>query len=116
MRKRLAIISMRMKPEEKLSWQDRAQSAGMTLADFIRDKMDGAESVHRAPRRRRPSRKADPMLLIRLGRVGSNLNQLAKWANTYKSAADAHYILLALLAIEQALLSFGPPTRSGDAG
>ena len=36
-------------------------------------------------------------------RTGSNLNQFARWANTYKTAAEAVEVVAHLVAIEQAL-------------
>ena len=38
-----------------------------------------------------------------VARVGANLNQLARWANTYKSRAEAIRVLAALLSFERAL-------------
>lgn len=34
-----------------------------------------------------------------LARIGNNLNQIAKWANTYKSTAEAVEVIQALRAI-----------------
>ena len=38
-----------------------------------------------------------------ISRIGNNLNQIAKWANTYKSTAEAIEVIEVLRAIEQAL-------------
>ncbi len=38
-----------------------------------------------------------------ISRIGNNLNQIAKWANTYKGTAEAIEIIEALMAIEKAL-------------
>ena len=38
-----------------------------------------------------------------LARIGSNLNQIARWANTYREAADALEVVAHLTAIERAL-------------
>lgn len=40
-----------------------------------------------------------------LARIGANLNQLARWANTWKSRAEAVEILTALASLERALLA-----------
>ncbi len=108
MKKRGAVVVFRLSSEEKADWQSRADGSEMTLTDFIRSKVEGAETVDRQPKKRRTSRKADPLLLAGIGRVGSNLNQIARWANTHKSAAEASEIMLALIAIEQHLLSYCP--------
>jgi hypothetical protein len=38
-----------------------------------------------------------------LARIGSNLNQLARWVNTYKRRAEALEVLMALTAFEREL-------------
>ena len=38
-----------------------------------------------------------------LARIGSNLDQIARWANTYKENAEAMEVIAHLIAIEQAL-------------
>ena len=38
-----------------------------------------------------------------LARIGSNLNQIARWANTHKTEAEAVQILAHLVAIEREL-------------
>ena len=38
-----------------------------------------------------------------LARIGSNLNQIARWANIHKEAADALEVVAHLAAIERAL-------------
>ncbi len=38
-----------------------------------------------------------------ISRIGNNLNQIAKWANTYKSTAEAIEVIEALRTIEQTL-------------
>jgi len=42
-------------------------------------------------------------LLRELAKVGNNLNQIARWANTYKSDADALEVTQALLSIQRVL-------------
>ena len=38
-----------------------------------------------------------------VARIGSNLNQIARWANTYASEAEAVEVVAHLVAIERAL-------------
>ena len=38
-----------------------------------------------------------------LARIGSNLNQIARWANTYRENAEAVEVIAHLAAIERAL-------------
>jgi hypothetical protein len=41
--------------------------------------------------------------LRQLARIGANLNQLARWANTHKRRAEALDILITLAALEREL-------------
>lgn len=107
MRARTTVVNLRVKADEKEAWQAMAKDEGVTLADLIRTRLS-TKTVDRDPIKRRAGRKADPLLLANIGRVGSNLNQISRWANTYKSAAEASEILLALVAIEQSLLTHTP--------
>ena len=54
------------------------------------------------PRRRRRA-VADPALLRELGRIGNNLNQLARWANREKGGVLAVAVLARLVEIDREL-------------
>ncbi|MBC7201820.1 MAG: plasmid mobilization relaxosome protein MobC [Pseudomonas balearica] len=58
--------------------------------------------------------EADPALLAALARAGNNLNQIGRWANTYKSNADAVQVLAALVGIEQILSSYRPGVSGAE--
>lgn len=110
--------------QERAAWQDQAALAGLTLADLIRKRLGDAQEVGRDPVKRRAARRADPALLAVLGRIGSNLNQIARWANTYKEKAEAVQVLAVLVSIEQIISSRRPGAKAageegeepGDAG
>ena len=74
----------------------------ITVADFVRQSIDQKTSGVR-PRQIRESRKADPSLLAALGKIGGNLNQMGRWANTYKSGADVVEVLAVLSSIDQSI-------------
>ena len=40
-----------------------------------------------------------------IARIGNNLNQIARWANTFKASAEAVEVIAHLIAIERALLA-----------
>lgn len=101
-------VHVKVTDDERAGWQAQAEAAGLTLADLIRQRLGEARPVGRDPIRRRASRRADPELLAALGRIGSNLNQIARWANTYKGGAEAVQVLAALVGIEQILSSYRP--------
>lgn len=98
------LLTIKVSSAERADWQQQATAAGMTLSDLIRARMS-SPTVCRAPRRQRRL-VADPALLAAIARAGNNLNQIARWSNTYKSAADAAQVLIALAAIERQLSSF----------
>ena len=51
-----------------------------------------------------------------LARIGNNLNQLARWANTHKTAAEAITVIAHLLSFERSLLAVaGTDEDGGDA-
>ncbi|MGD9662322.1 MAG: MobC family plasmid mobilization relaxosome protein [Porticoccaceae bacterium] len=89
-----------------------AHSQNITVADLVRQALD-----HRlagvAPKRQRLTRAADPVLLAALGRIGNNLNQVGRWVNRHKSAADAVEVLAALVAINRELKAL-VPGKGGD--
>ncbi len=90
-------ILLKLTPAEKLEWQEKAARAGMPLAVMIRQVMRGARLSSRIDR----AFYAERTYQIR--RIGINLNQIARWANTYKSSAEAIEVIEGLRAIEEAL-------------
>ena len=100
--------------DERAGWQAQAEAAGLTLADLIWQRLGEARPVGRDQVRRRAARRADPELLAALGRIGSNLNQIARWANTYKGKAEAVQVLAALVSIEQILSSYRPGVSGAE--
>lgn len=92
---REAWLKVRIDPDEKTKIQARADAAGMTVADLVRSALENA----RLPDRAHAEAVAD--LTRQVARIGSNLNQIAAWANTYKATADAVQIISHLAAIER---------------
>ena len=69
----------------------------MTLSDLVRRSVGRARTwtvAHAAVERERTRE---------LARIGANLNQIARWANTFKANAEAVEIVAHLVAIERAL-------------
>jgi len=80
-----------------------ADAERITYSNYLRQLLYLAPTKIPPPRRKRLTHQADPTLLIAVARIGNNLNQIGRWANTYKSTADALQILSALSSIEAAL-------------
>ena len=93
--KRTAMIKVRVSESEKTEIEHKAQLAGLTLFDFIR----------RMPRSRTRQTQAEREHLRLLARAGNNLNQLARWANTYKSDIEAVRLLVALESLRRVLVA-----------
>ena len=94
---RTAIAHARVTPREFAEWQAKADTAGVTLSQLIRAAMERTRVWS-------PDSLAEIRALIReVGRIGANVNQIARWANTHKDAADAAEVLVRLAQIERDL-------------
>ena len=104
---RSVVIKFRATPEERDSLDAKASALGQTRTDYIRQRtLDYRLRIS-------PLEKERQLLLAR---IGSNLNQLARVANTYKAGMDAVRIIAALAAIEEALKADTPPAaQAGEA-
>ena len=103
------LLTIKTTEAERSAWQAEATAAGLTLADLIRERMSAVQ-VGREPRqkRKRLTKDADPALLAILGRLNGNMNQLAAWANNFKTGAEAVQVLAALNAMDKILSSYRP--------
>jgi len=98
-------INVKVTEQEREKWKTFAESQGFTVADLLRQLVANAtdQPAKLTGKQRRISRKADPELIRELAKIGNNLNQIARWANTHKSEADALEVVQALLIIQRAL-------------
>jgi hypothetical protein len=94
-------IHVKVSESERAEWQRLALAKSVSVADLVRQSVGGAALSNRQAPERRPARRVDPELIRELGRLGNNLNQVGRWANTYKSDADAAQVLAALIALER---------------
>jgi len=92
-----ASIKIRLSKQEKLSWQEKAVRAGIPLSTLIREAMSRTRTWTAS------DRSSIQEQTRQISRIGNNLNQIAKWANTYKSTASAIEVIEALRTIEQSL-------------
>jgi hypothetical protein len=80
-------LKLRVTREEKTAFEFAATEADLSLSDFVRQRLLGV----------RLRRTAEERETVRhLARIGANLNQLARWANTHKSQAEALEVILCL--------------------
>ncbi len=87
-------IKIRVSIEEKKSFEQKASESGMTMADLIRQRL-------LTFRIRKTAHEQERIRM--LARVGNNINQLARWANSHKSGLEAIQIIMRLDAILQEL-------------
>ena len=91
---RTAWLKLRVTPAEKESITAKAAAQGQTVTDFIRQRALDYR-LRQTPLEREHVRQ--------LARIGANLNQLARWANTFKNRAEVVQVLAALWSMEQSL-------------
>jgi hypothetical protein len=91
-------LKLRVSSEEKAAFEFAAAENGLSLSDFIRQRLLGA-------RLRRTAEEHE--VVYQLARIGANLNQLARWANTHKSHAEAIEVILCLEQLRDDLKNTG---------
>ena len=94
---RSTAVVIRVHPEERDLLKLNAGIHGMSVSDYIRQTCLRLR-LRRTPEERRRLRE--------LARIGSNLNQLARWANTYKESLEAVEVLAALTRLETQIENF----------
>ena len=103
---RSTAVVIRVHPEERDLLKLNAGLHGISVSDYVRQTCLGLR-LRRTPEEKRRLRE--------LARIGSNLNQIARWANTYKESLEAVEVLAALTRLEEKIDAFASGT-SGDAG
>jgi hypothetical protein len=112
--KRDKWVHIKVSESERDSWSRLAESSGTTLSDLIRQQLGAAEMVHREPVKMRRVKRVDPALIRELAKIGNNLNQISRWANTFKSDAEAMAVLRALLSVERLLADIPTQPRKRE--
>ncbi|MDR2819174.1 MAG: plasmid mobilization relaxosome protein MobC [Desulfovibrio sp.] len=102
---RASGVFIRLHPEEKELLRLNAGIRGLSVSDYIRQ---NCLSFHL---RKSPMEKER---LRQFARIGANINQLAKWANTYKRAVEAVEILVALASLEREIGTFTAAEKTED--
>ena len=109
---RSALVQVRVRPAELAAWRAKAASAGLSVSDLVRQAMarTGAWTPSPADAERERALEVERRRTREVARIGNNVNQIARWANEHKSAADAGEVLVRLVAIEQALRGLSLPS------
>ena len=99
-------------PASLPAWQATAKAAGLPLSTLVRRALGRVRTWTAARVDVEQARTRE------LARIGSNLNQLARWANTHKAGLEAVTILTHLSALSRELATFSAaeiPTEADDA-
>ncbi|MBQ3612760.1 MAG: plasmid mobilization relaxosome protein MobC [Bacteroidales bacterium] len=92
--RRSAWIKMRVTPDEKKLIESKASAQGQTVTDFLRQRaLDYRLRISPLEKER----------IRQLARIGSNMNQIARWANTYKKRAEAVEVITRLILLDREL-------------
>ena len=92
--RRSAWIKIRVTPDEKKLIESKASAQGQTVTDFLRQRaLDYRLRISPLEKER----------IRQLARIGSNMNQIARWANTYKKRAEAMEVITRLILLEREL-------------
>ena len=87
---------------QKAALRAKAEAAGSTVATLLREALGLTEA-----RRRKPVPRVDPALVLGVGRIGGNLNQIARWLNRAmlvgRTDLDSLTVARRLLVIERQL-------------
>lgn len=112
-RQRQALLGFRATPTEHAEIAARAERAGLTVSGYLRALAFGKDTPQpRAAKRPPVEKQALVNLSAELGRVGNNINQIARHLNQgkdFEAGAFAHYYakLDAILDAITAALSGG---------
>lgn len=91
---RLKQIHFRVTEAEHALIKELVEISGLPLSALLRDHLGKVKIRNREDEKRRNAV---------LGRINTNLNQVAKWANTHKSGADATRVCSLLVGIERSV-------------
>jgi hypothetical protein len=90
---RSKILGVRLSLGEWAAVKKQADELGFSVSDFVRVRILVGTKEDKKEHRGR-NKKEYREVAEQVARVGNNLNQLAKWVNTYKSEADAARVIV----------------------
>ena len=95
--RRSVQIHLRVSPADRAAWRAKAAAAGVPLSTLLRKAMARTRTWTAAAADIERERN------VQVARIGNNLNQLARWANTHTSATEAVTVIANLVAFERSL-------------
>ena len=109
--KKTKRLSVRLEVEEWDFLQRQSEESGMVMSGFVRAwvraqmgvgavKENKKEAWGKNKKKYREKNKEEYReIAAQIAKVGNNVNQLARWANTFKSAADAVQVVRGLAGV-----------------
>ena len=101
------MVAARVTPAEHAAWREKAAAAGVSPSALLR------EAMARTRTWTAPALAVESERIRQVARIGNNLNQLARWANTHRTAAEAVTVIAHLVSFERSLLTLA---RTGEDG
>ena len=95
--RRSVRVHLRVSAAERAAWDAKAAAAGVPLSDLLR------KAMARTRTWTAPAADIERERNVQVARIGNNLNQLARWANTHTSAVEAVAVIANLVAFERSL-------------
>ena len=95
MSRRERFLTVRLTQEELGKWKAKSAATGRKPSELVREAMERTRTwTARAA-------GAERERVRQVARIGNNLNQIARWANTHKGGAEAVEVIAHLAAIER---------------
>ena len=101
--RRTVWVAARVTRAEHAAWKEKAAAAGVSPSALLRMAMARTQTWTAAARAVEHERSRQ------IARIGNNLNQLARWANTHASVVEAVAVMDRLRAVERALRALARP-------
>ena len=98
-------VHLRVSAAERAAWKAKAAAAGVSLSALLRQAMARTQTWTA------PAMAVERERSRQIARIGNNLNQLARWANTHASAIEAVRVTGRLMAVERSLRALALPDR-----
>ena len=104
--RRTVTVSARVSLAEFADWRTKAAAAGVPLSALLR------RAMARTRTWTAPAADVERERTRQVARIGNNLNQIARWANTHASEAEAVEVIAHLVVIERALAALAQVRRA----
>lgn len=93
----VTTLQIRLSEREKFLLQAKANQAEISMAEVIRSLIVSPSQGYD----RQVAKRDLKELSIQVRRIGININQIARWVNSYKSKADAKDVIVCLGEIQE---------------